>query len=64
MMKLSLGGHIGFLQVKEMERKDNLGSEEVSKDSEKVLGASAEMPTEAGKYCPPRPDGDGLGIVK
>lgn len=36
-----------LFQVKEMERKDNLGSAEVTKDLEKVVGTSAEMPTEA-----------------
>lgn len=38
-------GHTQFLQVKEMERKDNLGSGEVTKDLENVVGASAETPT-------------------
>ena len=41
--KLRLEGCIEFLQVKEMERKDSLDSEEITKDLEKVLGTVVEI---------------------
>lgn len=53
-MKLSLEGSIEFLQVADMKGKDILGSKEVTKDSEKVLGTFAEMATQAGQSSIPR----------
>ena len=57
-MKLRLEGCIEFLQVKEMERKDSLSSEEVTNDSGQVLGTPAETARQAGMCSIPGEHGE------